>query len=137
MLLDTHIFLWWLFDDARLPVNIREYIHDIDNTEVTIKLKNKDYIIEYTMAGLRHLAKKYGSVNAALERTKSLGTNFTEEDIEEHLNFLELSGITKKHKKEVRRTLKNYGKYILFRVDKKTSLDYLNIFKVSILMLII
>jgi len=32
MLLDTHIFLWWLFDDARLPVNIREYIQDIDNT---------------------------------------------------------------------------------------------------------
>jgi len=32
MLLDTHIFLWWLFDDARLPVNTREYIQDIDNT---------------------------------------------------------------------------------------------------------
>lgn len=32
MLLDTHIFLWWLFDDARFPVNTREYIQDIDNT---------------------------------------------------------------------------------------------------------
>ena len=32
MLLDTHIFLWWLFDDARLPVNTREYIQDNDNT---------------------------------------------------------------------------------------------------------
>ena len=31
MLLDTHIFLWWLFDDSRLPVNIREHIQDIDN----------------------------------------------------------------------------------------------------------
>ena len=31
MLLDTHIFLWWLFDDARLPGNIREYIQDVDN----------------------------------------------------------------------------------------------------------
>lgn len=31
MLLDTHIFLWWLFDDIRLPVNIRKYIQDIDN----------------------------------------------------------------------------------------------------------
>jgi PIN domain nuclease of toxin-antitoxin system len=31
MLLDTHIFLWWLFDDRRLPINIREYIQDIDN----------------------------------------------------------------------------------------------------------
>jgi len=32
MLLDTHIFLWWLFDDARLQVNTRDYIKDIDNT---------------------------------------------------------------------------------------------------------
>jgi len=32
MLLDTHIFLWWLFDDARLPVKIREYIEDTDNS---------------------------------------------------------------------------------------------------------
>lgn len=31
MLLDTHIFLWWLFDDTRLPANIKEYIQDIDN----------------------------------------------------------------------------------------------------------
>ncbi|NLD39620.1 MAG: type II toxin-antitoxin system VapC family toxin [Desulfatiglans sp.] len=31
MLLDTHIFLWWLFDDRKLPINIREYIQDIDN----------------------------------------------------------------------------------------------------------
>ena len=32
MLLDTHIFLWWLFDDARLPVKTRAYIQDINNT---------------------------------------------------------------------------------------------------------
>ena len=32
MLLDTHIFLWWLFDDARLPVKIRKYIQDIENS---------------------------------------------------------------------------------------------------------
>ena len=31
MLLDTHIFLWWLFNDDRLPVNTREYIQDTDN----------------------------------------------------------------------------------------------------------
>ncbi len=31
MLLDTHIFLWWLFDDARLPIKIKEYIEDTDN----------------------------------------------------------------------------------------------------------
>lgn len=32
MLLDTHIFLWWLFNDKRLPVNIKKHIQDIDNT---------------------------------------------------------------------------------------------------------
>ncbi len=32
MILDTHIFLWWLFDDVRLPTNIRKYIQDINNS---------------------------------------------------------------------------------------------------------
>ena len=31
MILDTHIFLWWLFNDGRLPVKIREYIQEIEN----------------------------------------------------------------------------------------------------------
>ena len=32
LLLDTHIFLWWLFDDSRLPEHIWEIIECIDNT---------------------------------------------------------------------------------------------------------
>ena len=32
LLLDTHIFLWWLFDDSRLPEGIRAAIECIDNT---------------------------------------------------------------------------------------------------------
>lgn len=31
MLLDTHIFLWWLFDDERLPKKIKAFIQDINN----------------------------------------------------------------------------------------------------------
>ncbi len=31
ILLDTHIFLWWLFDDNRLPAGIRVAIENIDN----------------------------------------------------------------------------------------------------------
>lgn len=31
-LLDTHIFLWWLFDDSRLSEGIRAAIECIDNT---------------------------------------------------------------------------------------------------------
>jgi len=32
LLLDTHIFLWWLFDDSRLPAGIRRAVEDADNT---------------------------------------------------------------------------------------------------------
>ncbi len=31
MLLDTHIFLWWLFNDKSRPHNIKKYIQNIDN----------------------------------------------------------------------------------------------------------
>ena len=31
MLLDTHIFLWWLFDDPKLPSGISEYLKNRDN----------------------------------------------------------------------------------------------------------
>ena len=31
MLLDTHIFLWWLFDDPKLPPGIRQFIKNRNN----------------------------------------------------------------------------------------------------------
>jgi PIN domain nuclease of toxin-antitoxin system len=31
MLLDTHMFLWWLFNDSRLPERISDHIQDINN----------------------------------------------------------------------------------------------------------
>ena len=31
MLLDTHIFLWWLFDDPKLPPGTKEYVKDRNN----------------------------------------------------------------------------------------------------------
>lgn len=31
LLLDTHIFLWWLFNDNRLPPQTKEYIQDVGN----------------------------------------------------------------------------------------------------------
>ena len=31
VLLDTHIFLWWLFNDSRLPLEIKMVIEDINN----------------------------------------------------------------------------------------------------------
>ncbi|MBA4369283.1 MAG: PIN domain nuclease [Desulfobacterium sp.] len=32
VLLDTHIFLWWLFDDKRLSEDCRQIIRDTDNS---------------------------------------------------------------------------------------------------------
>ncbi|MCI5145525.1 MAG: type II toxin-antitoxin system VapC family toxin [Candidatus Electrothrix sp. AR3] len=32
LLLDTHIFLWWLFDDPLLPAGIRKAVEDTGNT---------------------------------------------------------------------------------------------------------
>ena len=31
MLLDTHIFLWWLFDDPKLPTGIKGFVKDRNN----------------------------------------------------------------------------------------------------------
>ena len=31
MLLDTHIFLWWLFNDERMPLQVSSYIKNIEN----------------------------------------------------------------------------------------------------------
>ena len=31
MLLDTHIFLWWLFDNPKLPAAIRKFVKDKNN----------------------------------------------------------------------------------------------------------
>ena len=31
ILLDTHIFLWWLFDDSRLPEGVRGDIENLNN----------------------------------------------------------------------------------------------------------
>ena len=56
--------------------------------------------------------------------SKTVKLNFSPKDIEEFLNIIELSGISKGHKKEVKRAIENYAKYILFRIDKRRSLEY-------------
>lgn len=32
MIIDTHIFLWWLFDDLRLPFKMKKYMQNINHT---------------------------------------------------------------------------------------------------------
>ena len=48
----------------------------------------------------------------------------TETAIGEYLTLLELRGVTKRHKKEVKRYLLNYKKYILSTIDKTKSMEY-------------
>jgi integrase/recombinase XerD len=47
-----------------------------------------------------------------------------ENDLFEYMNIVELSGISKGHKKEVTRSLKKYLDYIDWNIDKTKSLEY-------------
>jgi len=47
MLLDTHIFLWWLFGDKNLPDGIRRYI------------ENRDHEVYISAASVWEIATKY------------------------------------------------------------------------------
>ena len=35
-LLDTHTFLWYIFDDPRLPQNVKDIISDADEVHVSM-----------------------------------------------------------------------------------------------------
>lgn len=56
-LLDTHVFLWWLNDDKKLKVPLREIIRDSSNSifvsvisawEISIKMKAKKFKLKTT-----------------------------------------------------------------------------------------
>ena len=67
------------------------------------------------------LNRAYGLVvMTSPSHPKSIGEN----DLLEYLNIIELSGITNKHKKEIRRSLEKYLNYVDWRVDKTKSLQY-------------
>ncbi len=37
ILLNTHIFLWFISNDTRLPANMRDIIRDLDKTVTTLQ----------------------------------------------------------------------------------------------------
>ena len=47
MLLDTHIFLWWLFDDPRLPAGIKGY------------MKNRNHPVFVSAASVWEITTKF------------------------------------------------------------------------------
>lgn len=64
ILLDTHIFLWWLFDDSRLPVGIKEHISNPAN------------IIQVSAASVWEITTKYrlGKLPEASQVAKNVPT---------------------------------------------------------------
>ena len=62
MLLDTHIFLWWLFDDARLPVGIKNRIQDINMTIYTSAASVWEIATKHRLGKLPGAASVAGNV---------------------------------------------------------------------------
>jgi hypothetical protein len=57
-------------------------IDDISSSCIKLVLKGDKYNIDFSMAGMKLLAQKYGSVNNALSRIEKINADFTSEDIE-------------------------------------------------------
>lgn len=57
-------------------------INDISFEGVEIILKGKKFILDYSMAGMKYLAKKYGSVTKALNKINDLSNDINENEID-------------------------------------------------------
>ena len=57
LLLDTHIFLWWLFDDSRLPPETRRLIADPDNPVLVSSASVWEIATKYRLGKLPEAAQ--------------------------------------------------------------------------------
>jgi len=57
MLLDTHIFLWWLFDDSRLSVSLRERIGNPAETVLISAASVWEIATKFRLGKLPHAAQ--------------------------------------------------------------------------------
>ena len=57
MLLDTHIFLWWLFDDPKLPSGIRKFVKDRNNAVFVSAASVWEIATKYRLGKLPEAAK--------------------------------------------------------------------------------
>ncbi len=62
MILDTHIFLWWLFDDPRLPNGIKEYLENIDNPVFVSSVSVWEITTKYRIGKLPQASSVAGNV---------------------------------------------------------------------------
>jgi len=57
VLLDTHIFLWWLFDDPKLPNGIRKFVKDRNNAVFVSAASVWEIATKYRLGKLPEAAK--------------------------------------------------------------------------------
>ena len=68
MLLDTHIFLWWLFDDPKLPAGVRDYIQNRDNPVFVSAASVWEITTKFRLGKLPHAASVAKNVPAWIEK---------------------------------------------------------------------
>lgn len=62
MLLDTHIFLWWLFDDPHLPSGLKDTLSDPEQPVFVSSASVWEISTKYRLGKLPHAASVAGNV---------------------------------------------------------------------------
>jgi PIN domain nuclease of toxin-antitoxin system len=57
MIIDTHIFLWWLFDDNRLPDRIRKQIENINHAIFVSAASVWEITTKFRIGKLQHASE--------------------------------------------------------------------------------
>lgn len=68
LLLDTHIFLWWLFDDARLPGRIRSVVKEVENRVFISAASVGEIATKFRLGKLPQATEVAGDVPAWIDR---------------------------------------------------------------------
>ena len=70
MLLDTHVLLWWLFDDAQLSQRAREVIKNPDNRLLVSSVSAWEISIKYHLGKLPEAGKAVRNLSALLRASQ-------------------------------------------------------------------
>ncbi len=79
MLLDTHIFLWWLFGDSKLPDKMTRYIEDRDRDVFVSAASAWEIATKYRLGKLPQAENGAKYVPAWIERAGFQGMAITAE----------------------------------------------------------
>ncbi len=68
LLLDTHIFLWWLFADPRLPTGIGNIVEDVNNPILVSSASVWEIATKFRLGKLPLAAKVAKNVPACIDK---------------------------------------------------------------------